>query len=115
MIGSAKQSGGLYLLEHSPHSPNSTNKTTSSESQFNHKFLGSLSRSQFDTQIQLWHYRLGHPNVLYLEKIFPSLFINKSSAFDCEFCQLAKHTKSHYPSLPYKPSKPFSLIHSDVW
>ncbi|RDX74704.1 hypothetical protein CR513_45512, partial [Mucuna pruriens] len=35
--------------------------------------------------------------------------------FKCEVCELAKHTKSHYPIQPYKPSYPFSLIHLDIW
>lgn len=64
----------------------------------------------------LWHYRLGHPNFLYLSKMFPSLFINKNpNSFCCEICQFAKHTRNSYSRLTYKPSKPFSLIHSDVW
>ena len=27
--------------------------------------------------IRLWHLRLGHPNLMYLEHLFPSLGINK--------------------------------------
>lgn len=30
-------------------------------------------------------------------------------------CQLSKYTRNSYPAHPYKPSQPFSLIHSDVW
>ena len=64
----------------------------------------------------LWHYHLGHPNFLYLSKMFPSLFSNKNpNSFCCEICQFAKHTRNSYSRLTYKPSKPFSLIHSDVW
>lgn len=64
----------------------------------------------------LWHYRLGHPNFTYVEKLFPHLFINKkSNLYQCEICQLAKHTRHVYPSLQYKPSHPFSVIHSDIW
>ncbi|KAL5543049.1 hypothetical protein UlMin_010759 [Ulmus minor] len=33
----------------------------------------------------------------------------------CEIFQLAKHTRHVYPSLPYKPSHSFSMIHSDIW
>lgn len=64
----------------------------------------------------LWHYILSHPDFVYLEKLFPSLFINKSPKFfNCEICLLAKHTHNNYPSLSYKPSHPFAMIHSDVW
>jgi len=63
----------------------------------------------------LWHYRLGHPNFMYLKKMFPSLFNKRLKKFHCETCQLSKHTRSTYPLQPYKSSQPFSLIHSDVW
>ena len=67
-------------------------------------------------EVMLWHYRLGHPNFVYLENLFPHLFINKSpSSYYCEICQLSKHTRNFYPSIPYKPSHPFSMIHNDVW
>ncbi|CAH9105932.1 unnamed protein product, partial [Cuscuta epithymum] len=64
----------------------------------------------------LWHYRLGHPSFGYLKHLFPILFKNKDvEVFQCEICQLAKHKRSVYPTVNYKPSKPFSLIHSDIW
>ena len=38
-----------------------------------------------DNEVMLWHYRLGHPNFIYLEKLFSSLFINKRPKFfSCE-------------------------------
>ena len=49
---------------------------------------------------------------MYLEKMFPSLYNRNKKRIQCEICQLSKHTCSHYPP---QPSKPFSLIHSDVW
>ena len=48
--------------------------------------------------------------------MFPSLFKNKDvNSFRCETCQFAKHTCVPYPSHPYRFSKPFSLVHSDIW
>ena len=41
--------------------------------------------------ILLWHYRLGHPNFVYLEKMFPSLFNKNSNPFQCEICQMSKN------------------------
>lgn len=35
--------------------------------------------------------------------------------FQCEHCVFAKQFRSYYPSHAYKPSKPFHLIHSDIW
>ncbi|KAI0494964.1 hypothetical protein KFK09_025110 [Dendrobium nobile] len=79
-------------------------------------FAENDSRVNQDKDIIMWHYRLGHPKFMYIEKLFPHLFINKNlSLFKYETCQLAKHTKSSYLIIPYKPSKPFVLIHSDIW
>ena len=64
----------------------------------------------------LWHFRLRHPNFQYLKHLFPKLFINKDpSSFRCEICELAKHHCAFFPSQPDKTSKPFAIIHSDVW
>ena len=66
-------------------------------------------------EIVLWHLRLGHTSFQYLKHLFPSLFSNKSvDSFQCEICRLVKHHHAHFPSRPYTPSKPFSLIHSDL-
>ena len=43
--------------------------------------------SNNDSAIMLWHYRLGHQNLLYLKKLFPSLFNNSNAKFfQCEIC-----------------------------
>ena len=48
--------------------------------------------------------------------MFPSLFLNKKPVeFQCEFCEFAKHHRSSFPSSNYKSSKPFTMIHSDLW
>ncbi|PKA63396.1 Retrovirus-related Pol polyprotein from transposon TNT 1-94 [Apostasia shenzhenica] len=64
----------------------------------------------------LWHIRLGHPSFLYMKRLYPSLFINQdANSFHCDICQLAKHTRSTYIPRPYTPSRPFHLVHSDIW
>ena len=70
-----------------------------------------------DSEIMLWHYRLGHPNFLYLKTLFPKLFNknNSSKTFQCEICQLPMHIQNHYPIQGYKTLHPFSMIHSDIW
>ena len=96
MIGTAKVDDGLYVW----------NKNSSQEGM-------ALSTSKEDS-IMLWHCRLGHPNFMYLKKLFPLLFLNKKiSSLNCEVCQLSKHTRVPYPLKPYVQSQPFSLIHSD--
>lgn len=64
-----------------------------------------------------WHYRFGHDlNFVCQEKTAHSQFINKrSNAFSCEIRQLSKHTRSSFPSRPYRKSKPYALFHSDIW
>lgn len=66
-------------------------------------------------QIMLWHFRLGHPSFSYLKQLFLLLFINKDlSVLQCEACELAKHCCTPYHAHAYKPSHPFSIIHSDI-
>ena len=100
LIGGAKAMGGLYYLEGDP--PNSpTNKVV----------LNVTS----NTKVLLWHERLGHPSFHYLKSLYPEIFINKEHIFSCEPCTLAKQPRSHHLIQSYKPSKPFHLIHSDIW
>ena len=104
-IGNAKECEGLYFLEVSH--PRGQAQTASSV--ISHV---SLSNSNKESAILLWHYRLGHPNFLYLKILFPSLFRNVNlQALQCEICQLSKQCRNNYPIQGYKPSKPFTIIH----
>lgn len=103
-IGSAREHGGLYYFEDF-----NVNKQAHTVD------CGSLSMSR-EQKIMLWHRRLGHPSFPYLRNLFPELFRNKDSLMiHCEVCQLAKHQRSYFPSQSYKPSRPFAMIHSDIW
>ena len=70
--------------------------------------------SNKDSDVILWHYCLRHSSFLYLKILFPSLFIKSSDGFQCEICQLFKHVCKPYPIQPYKPSHPFSMMHSYI-
>lgn len=74
---------------------------------------GSVS-SHRHHQIKLIHHRLGHPSFSYMRRLFPLLFIS-SAHFVCEVCQLAKHNRVLFSIHSYHASKPFSLVHSDLW
>lgn len=88
-IGNAKECAGLYLFEDSKNS--SQSNAFVSQANIDHNKKDFISNN--DSAIMLWHYRLGHPNFVYLEKLFPTLFNNKSPKnFQCEVCQLSKHT-----------------------
>ncbi|XP_059590838.1 retrovirus-related Pol polyprotein from transposon RE1 isoform X3 [Vitis vinifera] len=117
MIGSAELCSGLYLLSCGQFS-NQVSQASCVQSQSMSESFNSVSNSKVnkDSEIIMLHYRLGHPSFVYLAKLFPRLFINKNPAsYHCEICQFAKHTRTIYPQIPYKPSTVFSLIHSDVW
>ena len=73
----------------------------------------SWETSSRQNQVILWHYRLGHPSFAYLKHLFPSLFKN-NDIFHCEICQFAKHQRSVFKPKPYKATKPFAMIHSDI-
>ncbi|RVW56514.1 Retrovirus-related Pol polyprotein from transposon TNT 1-94 [Vitis vinifera] len=117
MIGSAELCSGLYLLSCGQFS-NQVSQASCVQSQSMSESFNSMSNSKVnkDNEIIMLHYRLGHPSFVYLAKLFPKLFINKNPAsYHCEICQFAKHTRTVYPQIPYKPSTVFSLVHSDVW
>ena len=101
-IGSAKQFSGLYYFARDQ-----------SFSGICERVVGcsTLSRRH---RVMLLHCRLGHPSFAYLRRLFPSLFRNNET-FYCKICQFAKHKRVPFPPQPYCPSKPFSLVHSDLW
>ncbi|KAL5548712.1 hypothetical protein UlMin_003943 [Ulmus minor] len=47
----------------------------------------------------LWHFRLGHPNFVYLEKLCPHLFINKKSNFYQSYRKLLPSYKAFVSNL----------------
>ena len=64
----------------------------------------------------LWHHRLGHHSFPYLKILFPSLFKGLNCfEFYCEICILSKSHRTIYPSRSHQASRPFYLIHSDIW
>ena len=104
-ISSVKLWAGLHLLNAGI--PGNKNKKSS--------FVGSILGKNNGRDEMLLHYRLGHPNFMYLRKLFLSLINKSKSVPNCEICQFSKHTRNTYPTHIHKPTHPFSLIHSDVW
>ena len=48
-------------------------------------------------EIMLWHFKLGHPSLSYLQHLFPKLFKNKqASKLQCEFCELSKRQRLNF-------------------
>lgn len=81
------------------------------------RFLNNVSLSvNLDSTVMFWHQHLWHPSFIYLKALHPHLFMNKDiHSFRYEHCICAKQFRKHYPIQPYKSSKPFHLIHDDIW
>lgn len=66
--------------------------------------------------VLLWHYRMSYPKFQYLKYLFLSFFMNKRTYNSrCEICALAKDQRTRFPKWVCRPTKRFSLIHSDLW
>jgi transposase InsO family protein len=64
----------------------------------------------------LLHSRLGHVPFESLSKLYPKSYKGmEKGTLVCDACELAKHTRSTYPSIGLRSCDPFMLIHSDVW
>ena len=103
MIESAKEVHGLYYFLRDFSSKNKHQTA-----------ISSTTGLSLHKKIMLLHYRLGHPNFMYLIRLFSSLFQNKEQFF-CDICQFSKHKSVSFSPPPYQPSHPFALIHSDLW
>lgn len=65
----------------------------------------------------LWHQRLGHPCSLTLSHVLKQCGINKNIS-DLKFCEACKFGKMHqlnFPSVVHHSTKPFEIVHGDVW
>ena len=60
------------------------------------------------------HYRLGHPSLPLLKKLYPQF--SSLSSLNCESCQYAKLHRVHLsPRVNKRASAPLKFVHSDVW
>ena len=60
------------------------------------------------------------PILVFLDMTLCLMFSHVFSKIDvsllyCDVCIRAKQHRVSFPSQPYKPTRPFTLIHSDVW
>lgn len=68
------------------------------------------------SELLLLHRRLGHPSFQSLGRMYPSLFASCNKEYLlCDVCELAKHTRTNYPSTNERSKEPFEVVHSDVW
>ncbi|KAM1108382.1 hypothetical protein ACFX2B_004976 [Malus domestica] len=69
--------------------------------------------------ITTWHRRLGHPSSLVFNKIVNKGHLSVAgSHFQksvCSDCQFGKASRLPFSVLPCKSTRPFHLVHADVW
>ena len=65
--------------------------------------------------INVWHKRLGHPNII--KKISHLPFVKSlcKSDFTCNDCILEKMKKLPFFQRSMFTTRPFEIVHSDVW
>ena len=66
----------------------------------------------------LWHQRLGHPGHEVLSKLVQSSAIScnkRGSDSLCHACQLGHHVRLPFHASSSRASRPFELIHCDLW
>ncbi|KAJ9559500.1 hypothetical protein OSB04_004660 [Centaurea solstitialis] len=73
-----------------------------------------LSHGTKEREAWLWHRRLGHPSLGYLQMLFPKRFSSNYKSH-CDTCVLAKSHRKTFKPNNTRVDLPFSLIHSDVW
>ena len=64
-----------------------------------------------------WHQRLGHPSYGSLVSLSTicGFKLNKELLNCCDVCHRAKQTRNRFPLSETRASKPFELIHRDLW
>ena len=64
----------------------------------------------------IWHSRLGHPGNDILHSLSSnSIQCNETQSFVCHSCPLGKHVRLASVNSQFVSTKPFDIIHSDVW
>jgi len=103
MIGHAKFVNGLYY----PQSPPTSHKGF---------VYSSLALNCIKTDIDLWHFRLGHRGNKTSEQIcirFP--YIHSLNKIVCDICYYAKHHTLPFSHNSTTSNAVFYLIHVDIW
>jgi histone deacetylase 1/2 len=81
-------------------------------------YNSALSTDKLASQFHIWHLRLGHAHnkavqsVLHLCKI---PFSNNNAFTSCTFCCVGKSHKLYAPLSNTVYTKPFEVIHCDLW
>ena len=100
--------GGLYHLKNS-----FKVQTTSSNASSPSPMVLKYANTSIADNAQLWHIRLGHLPFSQLKYL---LDVNSSHNQQiCQICPLAKQARLSFPVSSIKTTKPFELLHIDLW
>ena len=80
-------------------------------------FFSSPSSAFSASSSRNWHSHLGHPGKTILDTLYSSRLIkcNKNPNFVCHSCSLGKHFSLPFRTTMSISSRPFEIIHSDLW
>ncbi|KAM2356612.1 hypothetical protein ACFX1X_005690 [Malus domestica] len=104
MIGLGKEHDGLYYLV-----------PVKEDVIFRQNKVG-VTAASVSTSANIWHQRLGHLSngpAQFLSSSIPSISFNFDS--HCDVCPIAKQTRLPFSLSSTSSSKPFELIHCDIW
>jgi len=107
MIGLGKQHNGLYYLVALATKQHTSKQTPT---------INQPTCNLITSSTNLWHNRLGHTSPSRLRFIAQN-FLNFSiqSNNTCHVCPLAKQSRLPFHSSVISSTKPFALIHCDIW
>jgi histone deacetylase 1/2 len=77
-----------------------------------------VSARHSDNSFQLWHLRLGHAHLNAVKSVLSLCnvpFNNKSANFLCTHCCIGKSHRLHAPLSNTVYTKPFEVVHCDLW
>lgn len=78
--------------------------------------VSSLSARAGDSNLELWHHRLGHAPFETINKLLKQSNISlRDNGSNCMTCPLAKQTKLPFPLNSHGVSSIFDLVHGEVW
>jgi histone deacetylase 1/2 len=78
----------------------------------------STSANINENNFHLWHFRLGHANSTAIKTILNLCKVpcsNKNASLSCTFCCIGKSHRLHAPLSSTVYTKPFEVIHCDLW
>lgn len=99
IVGSGKQTNGLYHLSHAS---------------LNH-IVSHQSRTKCFVSKVVWHNRMGHPSDVVLKVLKNQLNFGNDNISPCDVCHKAKQSRTPFPVSVHKSVELGGLVHLDVW